>query len=260
MPRLPFRAVPLMLLGALAACGPTSRGASVPEPSLPLPPSGDPKNGLEVIGWMRHTHPSRDLKTLTFMQTAVLESGDTARWLVAAALPGRLRAEALPSSQRSGSIRVRQRLSVFERGRRVANVSGVDLAALLAYDVFAQSIDTTIMWLDSSRVRFGLARRDYFQGRDVWVVGAFAGDTTSDQFWVDSRHWRVVRVIQRDPQSNAINDVRFVDWVELEDVPIPSRAEIYRNGQLRSRHHMSEFAINKGIPSAAFDLARWREL
>src|SRR5438045_8660071 len=105
--------------------------------------------------------------------------------LVYAALPGKLRVAILPPASRSGTVRNRQRLVVFDRGRRIASSSRVDLAMLLAYDVFAQSVDTTIMWLDSARVRFGLARRDALDGRDVWVVGAPLGDSTSAQFCVE---------------------------------------------------------------------------
>lgn len=213
---------------------------------------------------MRYAHPSRRLRSLAFtVETTEYRSDSTqpARSRVYAALPGRMRVELLPSSKRTGSVRNRQRLAVFERGRRVSMVSRVDLSMLVAYDVFAQSVDTTIMWLDSARVRFALVRRDELNGRDVWVVGANAGDTTSSQFWVDAELWRVLRVIQREPRApGEISDARFVEYAEVLDVPVPLRIQVYRSGRLAEQHEISDLIVNPSVPGRAFDLSRWREM
>lgn len=213
---------------------------------------------------MRRAHPSRALKSLSFTVSTTEHGADTSRVVLSrahAALPGKFRMSKLPSSVRSGYVRDRQRLSVFERGRRVTALARVDLTSLLAYDVFAQSIDTTIMWLDSARVRFALARRDELDGRRVWVVGAIEGDTTSSQFWVDAERWRVLRVIQRDSRfPNDIVDVRFTEFVERLGVPVPMRNVVYRNGTLVQTHFISDLAVNPSLPFRAFDLSRWRNV
>ena len=211
---------------------------------------------------MRLAHPSRALRTLAFTVRVVeyrTDSVRVSRSRVYASLPGRHRVEYLPTSRASGYVRDRHRLALFERGRRVARVNRVDLAALIAYDLFAQSIDTTIMWLDSSRVRFGLLRLEQFDGKRVWVVGANEGDDTSPQFWVDAAEYRVVRVIQREPwNANQLVDMRFTEFVEVLDVPLPTRIAVYRDGKLVQRHEISGVATNPRLPSRAFDLSRWR--
>jgi hypothetical protein len=226
-------------------------------------PAGFPRNGLEVIGGMRWAHPSRELRTLAFTVTTTLYAADSTmptRSRVYAALPGKVRVEQLPAT-RSGYVRIRQHLAVFERGRRITTASRVDLATLLAYDVFAQSIDTTIMWLDSARVRFGLLRADELDGRRMWVVGAIEGDTLSAQFWVDAERWRVMRVIQREPRTpTEIADLRFTDFTELLDVPVPTRIRLYRAGKLVQEQEVSNLVANPSLPSRAFDLSRWRQV
>lgn len=243
-----------------AAC---HRGPVAPA-GIPARASGVPRNGLEVIGAMRVAHPSRALRTLSYtvrVSEYRPDSVRTSRSRVYASLPGRHRVEYLPTSRRSGYVRDRQRLAVFESGVRVSQATRVDLVALVAYDLFAQSIDTTIMWLDSSAVRFGLLRLDELDGRRVWVVGAPAGDTTSSQFWVDATEFRVVRVIQREPvNSNAIVDMRFTDFIDVLDVPLPTRIAVYRGGKLAQRHEISAVATNPRLPARAFDLSRWRAL
>jgi hypothetical protein len=255
------RAAVLGSLILLAACGGLRR---TPPASSPARGEVAPRNGLEVVGAVRRAHPSRALRSLAFTLTTIGASEDSARETRArahASLPGRFRLTRLPLSARSGYVRNRQRVSVFESGRRVVSANRVDLALLLAYDLFAQSLDTTIMWLDSARVRFALARRDEFDGRDVWVVGALEGDTTSLQFWVDAEHWRVVRVIQRDPGApRDIIDIRFAEFAPVLDVPVPMRITTYRNGELSMVQEVSNLAVNPSLPSSTFDLSRWREV
>jgi len=213
---------------------------------------------------MRYAHSSRALRTLAFtLTTREQHAGGprTARARAYAALPGKFRITSLPTSSHTGIVRNRHQLSVFERGRRVGTATRVDLAILLAYDVFAQSIDTTIMWLDSARVRFGLARRDELDGRRVWVVGAPQGDTTSEQFWVDADRWHVLRVIQRDPRSpRDLIDIRFTEFVELLGVPVPMRSVIYRHGRLEMSQEVSQVTVNRRVPASAFDLSRWTDV
>jgi hypothetical protein len=223
-----------------------------------------PRNGLEVIGAMRRVHPSRRLVTIAFTVTTTehrVAPTRTSRARVHARLPGRYRETRQPATTRSGVVRDRQRLAVFDRGRVTATARQMDLATLVAYDVFAQSIDTTIIWLDSTDIRYGLARRDQFEGRDVWVVGAGAGDTRSPQFWVDADLWRVVRVIQRDPRGDDdLLDVRFTAFADYFGIPVPTRSVVYRDGVLYQTRVVSQIAINPRVPSSVFDLQRWIDI
>lgn len=231
--------------------------------SMPSAEAPAPRNGLEVIGWMRRAHPSRELRSLRFTVTTEHRSEPprATQFVAYAALPGKLRVEQMPSSTRTADVRDRQRLTVFRAGKRVSTARRVDLRSLLAFDVFAQNADTTIMWLDSARVRFGLARRDDMDGLRVWVVGAMPGDTTSDQFWVDAEHWRVVRVIQRDPRDpDEVLDIRYTGFTDLLDVPVPTRMEVWRDGKLAEVQTLSDFVVNPTLPGRAFDLSKWRSV
>jgi hypothetical protein len=212
---------------------------------------------------MRRAHPSRTLRSLAY--TVVTMDPDAparvTRARTLATLPGRFRTTTLPASRRSGTIRNQQRVAVFERGRRVISRTRVDLATLLAYDVFAQGIDSTIKALDAGGVRYGIARRDRLDGRRVWVVGAEDGDATSPQFWVDAEEWRLVRVIQRDLRaSNVILDVRFSEFTDVMGVPLATRLDVYRNGDWTERQTITDVAVNPAVPTRAFDVARWRDV
>jgi hypothetical protein len=253
-----FRVAALCML-AVVACSRAPR--AVIGPSVPEAPRNEPRNGLEVVGWMRFAHPSRQLRTLSFSLSRERVADSSASAAVGyARLPGAMRTEAL-SGDAVSLVRDRHRIALFRNGKRIGTAKGVDLRALLAFDVFAESIDTTIMWLDSAHVRFGLARQTDWNGRRAWVVGASAGDDTSAQFWVDARSWRLLRVIQREPENpRLLSDTRYLNYDELLDIPVPTRIEIWRGGALVEQHTLSEFVVNPVLPSRAFDLSRWRRI
>lgn len=261
----PLLAAGGLLITMLASCsgagGVLSR-APGPVRSSPARVKMAPRNGLEVIGAMRRAHPSRSLKSIAFtVVSGAPERPARARARAVAALPGKFRLTALPTTRRTGSVRNQQRLAIFEGGRRVATRDRVDLATLLAYDVFAQGVDTTIRWLDLARVRYAMARRDRLDGRDVWIVGAAQGDTASPQFWVDEDTWRVVRVIQRDPAAPARSlDVRFPEHTTVLDVPVPARVDVYRDGALVEQQTITNVVVNPNVPASAFDVTRWRDV
>jgi hypothetical protein len=253
-----FPATALCVL-AVAACSRAPR--AVTGPSVPEAPRNEPRNGLEVIGWMRFAHPSRELRTLSFSLSRERVADSSASAAVGyARLPGAMRMDAL-SGDAVSLVRDRHHVALFRNGKRVVMAKGVDLRALLAFDVFAESIDTTIMWLDSAHVRFGLARQEDWNGRTAWVVGALAGDDTSAQFWVDARSWRLLRVIQREPENpRLLSDTRYVHYDDLLDTPVPTRIEIWRAGKLVEQHTLSDFVVNPELPSRAFDLSRLRRI
>jgi hypothetical protein len=257
-----------------SACQPVQSPSPgpVPEPAAPSIEGGPsspararamPRNGLEVIGAMRRAHPAGVLRSVAFTATIREARVDTTRVRTATAVvafPGKYRLEYW--SSRSGVIRDRERLAVFEAGKRVASSSRMDVAHLLAYDVFAMRIDSTIQWLDIARVRMGRMRRDQWDGRDVLVIGsASESDTMSTQFWIDEDKLRVVRVIQPDPRRVRDRlDIRFREFDHVMDVPLPTRIDVYRNGRLAQQHTITDLTANPPMPSRAFDLQRWRNV
>jgi hypothetical protein len=90
-------------------------------------------------------------------------------------------------------------------------------------------------------------------------VGATDGDSTSPQFWVDAQRWRVLRVIQREPrQPTVISDLRFLDYTEILEVPVPTRIQVRREGRVVDEFRYTEFIANPALSRRSFDLRQWR--
>jgi outer membrane lipoprotein-sorting protein len=110
-------------------------------------------------------------------------------------------------------------------------------------------------------VKSAVIRRDTAGGRPVWVIGAAAGDLTSDQLWIDAQRWTPVRLIDRETRGTrtTITDYRFSEFVEHGGMPIVTTLLIYRDQRLTVRYEHRDIRINPTVSDAAFDPARWVE-
>jgi hypothetical protein len=71
----------------------------------------------------------------------------------------------------------------------------------------------------------------------------------------------VLRVVQPDPADRKeLIDVWFTQFTDVNDVPVPIRVEIYRNGHLDQRVEITDIEANPAVPQRSFDVTRWRDV
>jgi hypothetical protein len=168
-----------------------------------------------------------------------------------------LRIDYLPLANHSGVLYEGGRVHVFDNGRRVQSQPGVNPLLLLGFDVYAQPVAATAKTLDSLGFNLGVVHFTEWQGRRTIVIGATAGDTTTNQFWVDGERLLFVRLIQRNPAGTVINDQRFNRYTDIDGFPIAIEVLMLRNGRPYFKEEYTSVRINQPIPAAVFDPARW---
>src|SRR6266566_7392617 len=212
---------------AVAGCSYFKSGAT----TEPTPSSGTraessrgPGAGLRLAtsaGLLKAMHDRYDgkfLKTMSFLQnnTRYTTTGaeQKSQWYEHIEVPGKLRIAFLPATQRSGLVQVDDRVASFDNGIRVDFRPSINPLLLLTADVYAAPITTIIRGLDSLHVDQEIIRSEEWEGQPVYVVGAKAGDTTSNQMWVDRDHLRLVRFIQAQKAGKVINvsDIRVLNY------------------------------------------------
>jgi hypothetical protein len=116
--------------------------------------------------------------------------------------------------------------------------------------------------LDSLSVDTELIRTDEWEGRPVYVVGANAGDTTSNQMWIDAERLVLLRFIQRGKGSPrpVVSDFRVGGYKEIEGYQIPTEFLVIRNGRPVFREQYANVRINEPLPPGAFNQATWKDI
>ncbi len=90
-------------------------------------------------------------------------------------------------------------------------------------------------------------------GREVYVIGASEGDTTSTQIWIDEESLVITYLLESIPFARVQREIRFSDYRKVDGkFMIPFKAEVYVNGKLESRREVKEARFNIGLRDELF--------
>lgn len=247
-----------MLAFALAACTPRA-GVSTPARATD-PPRAD---GRTVLRAMHERYGGKWYMSLSFKQNVVI-IGQTGRetkqvWNEYITLPGRLRIDYLPLASKGGVLYADGKMYGFAGGKQSAVQQGWHPLLSLMGDVYTQLPDTTALQLDSIGFDLDIARKDKWEGKEVWVVGAVAGDSTTSQFWVDVDSLLVRRIVQRDTRSlkPVVTDTRFLSYRNLGGFPVAFSLRSYRDGRLYFKQDYFNAKVGERLPVELFEPRTW---
>jgi hypothetical protein len=262
------------LFAALAVTGCSYLQSSVKKPaSTPAPAKATAKvaaarltSGSSVVRAMHDLYGGKYLKTMSFLQnnTAYTTSGKEqhSQWYEHMEVPGKLRIAFLPATQRSGLVQVDDNVASFDNGIRTDIRPSVNPLLLLTADVYAAPVSTIMRGLDSLSVDAEVIRIDEWEGHPVYVVGAKAGDSTSNQMWVDADRLLLLRFIQRGKSGErpVISDYRVENYKDIQGYQIPTEFLVIRNGRPVWREQYANVRINEEFPAGTFDQALWKDI
>jgi hypothetical protein len=185
-------------------------------------------------------------------QHAVLARGSAtnSQWRQHISLPGRLRIDYLPLTQRSGVLFDGSRVHTFDNGRAIDAQPGMNPQLLVTADVYALPVERSSQLLDSLGFDLSKLRRDTWEGQAAYVVGAAAGDSTTSQLWIDTVKLVMVRMVQKERRGtrDIVTDVRFGKFADFSGSPIATEVTQYRDGRLVFREQLVDVRVNDAIP------------
>lgn len=266
-----------ILLAALvvSGCSYFQSGAGTESPPAPAAKPATSKASSSALrvtsspGLLKAMHDRYDgkyLRTMSFLQnnTAYTVTGQEqkSQWYEHLEIPGKLRIAFLPASQKSGLVQVDDRVASFDNGIRVDFRPSVNPLLLLTADVYVAPLAAIVRGLDSLHVDEELLRTDEWSGQPVYVVGAKAGDSTSNQMWVDRDHLRLVRFIQHQKVGDRtiVSDIRVQSYKDIGGFEVPTEFLVIRNGRPVWREQYADVRINEEFPPGTFDQARWNDI
>jgi hypothetical protein len=217
-------------------------------------------DGRTLISAMRERYAGEWYKTISFTQrttTTMRTGGELAQtWFEGADIPGRLHIDTSVPPNGNGVLYANDSLYVFSEGRLTRSDTGINPLLVLGFDVYGESPARTEATL--RHLHFDLTRlhETTWLGRPVYVVGALAGDTTTNQFWVDRDRLLFVRMIQHSPRGRA--DVRFNKYERAGGGWIAVEVEELIDGKRVLLEQYSDVKVNPALPAGFFDPRQWR--
>jgi hypothetical protein len=221
---------------------------------VPVKPKA-PKTGVELLGRMHDRYAGKWYTTLTFVQRTTNPGRPVSTWYEAAALPGRLRIDIAPIDSGNAFMFIGDSTYSFSHGQLRGARQDRNLLLTLGFDVYGQPVATTVAQLEAEQIDLSKVRADKWEGKPVWVVGATAGDTTSNQFWVEQDRLLFVRLIQQTSGrgGSATMDARFNRYQRLGGGWLAINVVAMRNGKTIQEEDYTEMHANVPLGDSLWD-------
>ncbi len=238
--------VSLFCLAALAAA------------SSPAGPAEPPKDGEEVLALMRERYLGKWYRTLTFVQKTTLADGKVETWYEAAELPGKLRIDIAPLEGKNTLLFRNDSLYEFKGGKLTESHPMIHPLMVLGFDVYAQTVETTVRQLRSLGFDLAKLHEATWQGRPAYVVGAAAGDSVTRQFWIDKERLYFVRMVEpgkQDPSARV--ETLFNKYIPMGQGWLETEVRFMVNGETKMLEEYSEPKAGVTLDPAIFEPSRW---
>lgn len=216
--------------------------------------------GAAVISAVHNRYGAAWFRTLTMVQAttvtvAGLEVPQT--WFVAWSAPGRLRVDIGGASKGDGAIYTSDSVYNFSSGLLTRGDTGVNALQVLAFDIYAEPMDTTVSALLLRGFDFAQMHDALFDGRLCYVIGAATPmDLRSPQIWIDKERLLVMRLIE--PTRQGIADTKYSQYVATGGGWFAADITQLLDGQPHLREVASQLKSNVPLDSALFDPFQWR--
>lgn len=215
-------------------------------------------NGKDVLRAMHDRYQHDWYQTLTFEQASITHNPDgtskTEIWHEAAMLPGKLRIDMGELSQGNGALIADGTLTRFQAGKATMSQPFVHMLLVLGFDVYRQPVKRTIAEVADQGFDLSKLHEATLDGVPVYVVGANAGDLTTNQFWIDKKRLLFVRLIAPDIRDRTkIDDTRFTDYRRVSPGWVAAGVELYIGGKNVFSERYSAIRVNPKLDPAIFD-------
>jgi hypothetical protein len=221
------------------------------------------ESGYDAIAAMRNAYAGgRWYKNFTFSQnTHFFKDGKEEKmevWHEAYTFPGKLHIKFVSKDSKNGMLFENNKISLFKDGALAVSKPMIHDLLLTSFDIYFYKPYETMHLLDSLGYNLKLVREDNFEGRKVLVVGAKQGDETSNQLWIDSERFYLVRLIYK--QGKGINDVVLNDYEKIENNWVAKKVLFKQNGVLAQTEEYFDIKFPKEINADTYKPEKFAEI
>jgi len=242
----------------IRACRPCGTAALVTAISLPTGVSAQafPTSGEAVIRAMHDRYADSWYRTLTFTQKTTRRTpADTMAiqtWKEAVMIPGRLRIDIENVTPKTAFIYAGDSAFLL-RGDSVVRYARRNILLIIGFDVYRQSVEKTLADLRGQHVAMTPVRSDTWEGREVYVIGAAAGDVHSRQLWIDRDRLLFVRGFEPNgDDSTKTDEYRFDNYTLTPDGWLSKTVLFSTDGKLMQKEEYSNVQTNVRLDANMF--------
>lgn len=223
------------------------------------------KNGEDLAKSMHKKYKNKWYKTLTFVQknTQTRRDGTVQKftWYEAMSVPGRLRIDYDPMENNTGLMFIDGKQYQITKGKIAKSQPTIHPLMVLGFDVYRQPVETTIRQLKELKFDLSIIRKDRWNGRSVYVVGAKKGDLKTLQFWIDKKRKYLVKTIQpAGPDGKSTQEIQFNKYQKVKGGGwIAPEVAFLFNGKQVFLEEYTNMRFNVDLNENLFDPNNWSD-
>jgi len=217
--------------------------------------------GTAVIAAMHNRYEKTWYRTLEFRQTVTITRNGQEQpkqvWLEHAVIPGYLRIDQARDYNGNGVIYAPDTLYTFRNGKQTGKRAERNPLMVLGFDVYRQPVPRSVQVLQEEGYDLSKVRSDTWEGKDVWVVGASAGDLHSKQFWIEKDRLLFVRAMEPARDTTHTTEYRFDNYQPLGKGWIAVKCVFLTDGVEFDREEYFDIVGDPKLPAGIMDPAHW---
>ncbi len=193
-------------------------------------------------------------RSITLVQKTTFADGRVETWYKSALLPGRLRFDIAPVATGRSMIFRGDSVYQYMAGQLRGGIPQPYRLLTLLRDLHVDDPAVTAAKLSTAGFDLQQVHASTWQQRPVLVIGALAGDSTTNQFWLDTERGVVVRLIERLP-GGARLDIQVGNHSRRNDVWLERSVRVFVNGVLQQTDEYHDVRLGEPVDPGAFDPA-----
>jgi hypothetical protein len=137
----------------------------------------------------------------------------------------------------------------FKKGAVVKTRRDTSVLLLLLGGMYYRDLPDVMERIQKAGFSLGKMSENSWQGEKVYVVGALAGDSTSNQVWISKNTLRVLRIIEKNGKEQM--DMRFESHQSWCRGSVETKVSFRRNNVLEQTEEYYDIKEHDGFPSPA---------
>lgn len=214
------------------------------------------KTADALVRAMYKKHAGKGCKSFTFSQDNRHYKNDTVAgtsvWHEAIEYPDKFRIDFGDPKEGNAVIFRNDSAYHFRKGKLTGKEPDKNDLLLLLGGMYYRTADDAIQRLKDLNFDLGKFSENKLNNSAVYVVGAMRGDSLVNQFWVEKRSLRVLRIISRLDESR-IMDIRFENFVKNCGGYTETLVKAWINGKMAQEEKYKEINPGAAIPAGIFD-------
>lgn len=230
--------------------------------ALPSAQASKIKSTQQLIQAMQKKYGKSWYQTATFVQktTEFDKEGNkkVSTWYEALSVPGNMRVDFTPVKDGNGLLFTGANIYSFKNGKAEDSKPFVHPLLILGFDIYKLPLAEVLETLGKLKFDLAILRKDTWQGRPVYVVGAKQGDLHSPQFWIDQKNLYFVRMLRPAGKDGALTqESQFNKYQRLGGGWMAPEVIFIVDGKTVTTEEYSELRANVPLDSRLFDPQYW---